>query len=196
MVPTTIPSSQWISPTFWLALNLVINVSNSSTSADCSSPHGPHVQNRLGSALSPHNATFGYRAYCIHSKKGGGIEAVSAMEESELKKGVAEFYDESSWVVEGIWGDHLHHGIYFVDDPSHQEEQKAFASLPRAAQIRTIQATQIRTIDEALRFAAVLGFSLSLLRRHGAGKICDLSSLCTWLCFVVLEYKTFTLKQF
>ena len=72
------------------------------------------------------------------------------MEEAELKEGVAELYDESSWVMEGIWGDHLHHGIYFVDDPSYRDEEKAFASLPRAAQIRNIQAAQIRTIDEAL----------------------------------------------
>ncbi|KAJ8442704.1 hypothetical protein Cgig2_001797 [Carnegiea gigantea] len=61
----------------------------------------------------------------------------------------------------GIWGDHLQHGMYFVDDPSHQEKQKAFASLPRAAQIRTIHAAQIRTIDEALRFAAISGSALS-----------------------------------
>lgn len=77
------------------------------------------------------------------------------MEETEPTKGVAELYDRSSSVTEDVLGDHLHTGIYFVDGSSHQEEEKAFASLPRPDLIRIIRAAQVRTIDEALRFAAV-----------------------------------------
>ncbi|KAJ8442703.1 hypothetical protein Cgig2_001796 [Carnegiea gigantea] len=77
------------------------------------------------------------------------------MAEAEPTKGVAELYDYSSSVMEGILGEHVHHGIYFFDDPSYQGEERTFASLPRADLIRIIQAAQVRTIDEALRFAAV-----------------------------------------
>ncbi|KAJ8442701.1 hypothetical protein Cgig2_001794 [Carnegiea gigantea] len=78
-----------------------------------------------------------------------------SVEEAEPTKGVAELYDRSSSVTEDILGDHLHTGIYFVDGSSHQEEETAFASLPRPDLIRIIRAAQVRTIDEALRFAAV-----------------------------------------
>jgi len=64
----------------------------------------------------------------------------------ELKKGIAELYDESSGIWEDIWGDHMHHGFY---DPS----QEASLSHHKAA--------QIRLIEEALRFAGVSGSSFS-----------------------------------
>ncbi|KAJ0970920.1 hypothetical protein J5N97_018879 [Dioscorea zingiberensis] len=67
--------------------------------------------------------------------------ALRAMAAEEgLRKGIAEFYDESSGLWESIWGEHMHHGFY---DPSLP------ASLPDH------RSAQIRMIEEALRFAGV-----------------------------------------
>lgn len=60
-----------------------------------------------------------------------------------LKEDIAGLYDESSGVWEAICGDHLHHGYY---DPG--DAASMGADLHRA---------QVRTIDEALAFAAVSG---------------------------------------
>ncbi|KAF2306748.1 hypothetical protein GH714_021120 [Hevea brasiliensis] len=57
-----------------------------------------------------------------------------------LKKGIAEFYDESS----GICGDHMHHGFY---DPNVQV----------SGSLSDHRAAQIRMIEEALRFGGVPG---------------------------------------
>lgn len=57
-----------------------------------------------------------------------------------LKKGIAEFYDESSGIWEDIWGDHMHHGFYDGDSPASLSDHRL---------------AQIRMIDEALRFASV-----------------------------------------
>lgn len=72
-------------------------------------------------------------------------------EESErammLRKGIAEFYDESSGLWENIWGEHMHHGFY---DPG------TVASLPDH------RSAQIRMIEQSLRFASVPGRSLPI----------------------------------
>ncbi|RWR89652.1 putative tocopherol O-methyltransferase, chloroplastic isoform X1 [Cinnamomum micranthum f. kanehirae] len=60
--------------------------------------------------------------------------------EVQLKKGIAEFYDESSRVWENVWGDHMHHGFY---------DARVQAS------ISDHRSAQIRMIEEALTFAAV-----------------------------------------
>ncbi|GJP83879.1 hypothetical protein CLOP_g13980 [Closterium sp. NIES-67] len=39
-------------------------------------------------------------------------EAAAPVAEAELKRGIAEFYDESSAVWVEIWGEHMHHGYY------------------------------------------------------------------------------------
>ncbi|CAD6256121.1 unnamed protein product [Miscanthus lutarioriparius] len=57
-----------------------------------------------------------------------------------LKEDIAGLYDESSGVWERICGDHLHHGFYEPGD---------------AASVPDVRRAQIRTIDEALAFAAV-----------------------------------------
>ncbi|ONK71612.1 uncharacterized protein A4U43_C04F10480 [Asparagus officinalis] len=57
-----------------------------------------------------------------------------------LKKGIAEFYDESSGLWENIWGDHMHHGYY----------DKGVS-----ADISDHRSAQIRMVEEALRFAGV-----------------------------------------
>ncbi|KAK4776594.1 hypothetical protein SAY86_005282 [Trapa natans] len=57
-----------------------------------------------------------------------------------LKKGIAEFYDESSGIWENIWGDHMHHGFY--DDGS-------------SVSLSDHRLAQIRMIEEALSFASV-----------------------------------------
>jgi len=61
-----------------------------------------------------------------------------------LKEDIAGLYDESSGVWERICGDHLHHGFYEPGD---------------AASVPDVRRAQIRTIDEALAFAAVPGAS-------------------------------------
>lgn len=63
-----------------------------------------------------------------------------------LKKGIAEFYDESSGMWEDIWGDHMHHGFYDPDSTVSVSDHRA---------------AQIRMIDEALRFAGLSGRFLS-----------------------------------
>lgn len=66
----------------------------------------------------------------------------SSLNTAELQKGIAGFYDESSGLWEGIWGEHMHHGFYdsasssSVSDSDHR-------------------VAQIRMIEEALRFAGV-----------------------------------------
>ncbi|CAN1246485.1 Probable tocopherol O-methyltransferase, chloroplastic [Linum grandiflorum] len=69
-------------------------------------------------------------------------EAAAVEMQKELKKGIAEFYDESSGVWEDIWGDHMHHGFYEPDARVSGSESDH-------------RAAQIRMIEESLRFAAV-----------------------------------------
>ncbi|MED6183263.1 Tocopherol O-methyltransferase, chloroplastic [Stylosanthes scabra] len=57
-----------------------------------------------------------------------------------LKKGIAEFYDESSAVWEDIWGDHMHHGFYPPDSTVSLSDHRA---------------AQIRMIEQALAFASL-----------------------------------------
>ncbi|KAF5735303.1 Gamma-tocopherol methyltransferase [Tripterygium wilfordii] len=64
----------------------------------------------------------------------------AALTTVELRKGIAEFYDESSGLWENIWGDHMHHGFY---DPNAE------------ASISDHRTAQLRMIEEALRFAGV-----------------------------------------
>ena len=61
-------------------------------------------------------------------------------ETSLLRKGIAEFYDESSGVWENIWGDHMHHGFYEPD---------------ATVSVSDHRSAQIRMIEESLRFAGV-----------------------------------------
>lgn len=69
------------------------------------------------------------------------------VESSTLKKGIAEFYDESSGMWEDIWGEHMHHGFYDPDaDVSLSDHRSA----------------QIRMVEESLRFASVSGSPLSI----------------------------------
>ena len=63
-----------------------------------------------------------------------------------LKEDIAGLYDESSGVWERICGEHLHHGFY----------EPAGDATPVRPDVRR---AQIRTIDEALAFAAVQGAS-------------------------------------
>lgn len=73
------------------------------------------------------------------------LNAVPASAAETLRKGIAEFYDESSGVWEDIWGDHMHHGFY---DPASD------------VSISDHRAAQIRMIEESLRFASLSGTSL------------------------------------
>ncbi|XP_068340473.1 tocopherol O-methyltransferase, chloroplastic-like [Pyrus communis] len=70
------------------------------------------------------------------------VVETTAMDVVELKKGIAELYDESSGLWENIWGDHMHHGYY---DPN----ADVSVSIPDH------RAAQIRMIDEVLRFAGI-----------------------------------------
>ncbi|GFP83154.1 probable tocopherol o-methyltransferase chloroplastic [Phtheirospermum japonicum] len=57
-----------------------------------------------------------------------------------LRKGIAEFYDESSGIWEDIWGDHMHHGFYEPDSVVSLSDHRS---------------AQIRMIEESLRFASL-----------------------------------------
>ncbi|KAI3799614.1 hypothetical protein L1987_34913 [Smallanthus sonchifolius] len=77
--------------------------------------------------------------------RGGAIRtksslAVTAADDQRLKKGIAEFYDESSGIWENIWGEHMHHGFY---DPD------------AVVQISDHRSAQIRVLEQALLFASV-----------------------------------------
>ena len=75
------------------------------------------------------------------------VGAASTTAPDALRKGIAEFYDESSGVWEDIWGDHMHHGFY---DPASD------------VSISDHRAAQIRMIDQSLAFASLSGTPLSL----------------------------------
>ncbi|KAG6571208.1 Tocopherol O-methyltransferase, chloroplastic, partial [Cucurbita argyrosperma subsp. sororia] len=62
------------------------------------------------------------------------------MDVDSLKKGIAEFYDESSGLWENVWGEHMHHGFYDPDSSVSLSDHRA---------------AQIRMIEETLRFAGV-----------------------------------------
>ncbi|KAJ0538141.1 putative tocopherol C-methyltransferase [Helianthus annuus] len=61
-------------------------------------------------------------------------------QQQKLKKGIAEFYDESSGMWENIWGEHMHHGYYNSDD---------------VVELSDHRSAQIRMIEQALTFASV-----------------------------------------
>ena len=65
-----------------------------------------------------------------------------ADEQQQLKKGIAEFYDESSEMWENIWGEHMHHGFYDNDAVVEPSDHRA---------------AQIRMIEQSLLFASVPG---------------------------------------
>lgn len=73
---------------------------------------------------------------------GGAVAA------DDLSKGIAEFYDESSGAWEGVWGEHMHHGFYPL-----QNDDSSSASTSRMDH----RSAQIRMIEEALRFASLPG---------------------------------------
>ncbi|GJT66253.1 gamma-tocopherol methyltransferase [Tanacetum coccineum] len=62
-------------------------------------------------------------------------------QQQELKKGIAEFYDESSLTWENIWGEHMHHGFYDNDVVD--------------VQLSDHRSAQIRMVEQALAFANV-----------------------------------------
>ena len=65
-----------------------------------------------------------------------------------LKKGIADFYDESSAIWEEVWGEHMHHGYYYTGkEKDHIKAQKDM-------------------IEESLSFAGVTdNFAKDLLRK-------------------------------
>lgn len=69
-------------------------------------------------------------------------QQVGIPNEQELKKGIADLYDESSGIWEDIWGDHMHHGYY--------EPQSS-------VQLSDHRKAQIRMIEQALSFASISG---------------------------------------
>lgn len=87
--------------------------------------------------------------------------AAAATSTEALRKGIAEFYNETSGLWEDIWGDHMHHGFYDPDssvqlsDSDHRE-------------------AQIRMIEESLRFGGVTG---SFLQSFALIRIIELDTL-------------------
>ncbi|KAL9271140.1 Gamma-tocopherol methyltransferase, chloroplastic-like protein [Drosera capensis] len=80
------------------------------------------------------------RARSVRGESVGVVEMVDGRTTEELKKGIAELYDESSGVWEDIWGEHMHHGFYPLDGVVSLDDHRD---------------AQIRMIEEALRFAGV-----------------------------------------
>ncbi|PWA57744.1 gamma-tocopherol methyltransferase [Artemisia annua] len=79
------------------------------------------------------------------SSTGGDVAVaapVSEQQQQELRKGIAEFYDESSLMWENIWGEHMHHGYYDTDAVD--------------VQLSDHRSAQIRMVEQALAFANVL----------------------------------------
>lgn len=81
-------------------------------------------------------------------KRTMSLNAAPPAAAESLRKGIAEFYDESSGVWEDIWGDHMHHGFYEPDAD---------------VSISDHRAAQIRMIEESLAFASLSGSSLAAL---------------------------------
>jgi len=99
----------------------------------------PHILHRTRGSTSRRRLTLAVVA-ASHSMEAEGKN------DGALKKGIAEFYDESSGTWENIWGDHMHHGFYDPDSTVSVSDHRA---------------AQIRMIDEALRFAGLSGRLLS-----------------------------------
>ncbi|XP_039121719.1 probable tocopherol O-methyltransferase, chloroplastic isoform X2 [Dioscorea cayenensis subsp. rotundata] len=74
----------------------------------------------------------------MRAQLAGAVQVVRDRE--ELKKGIADLYDESSKMWEGLWGEHMHHGFY---DPG----------LPGS--VAHHRRAQLRMIEETLSFAGV-----------------------------------------
>ncbi|GAB5032965.1 gamma-tocopherol methyltransferase [Nannochloropsis oceanica] len=66
---------------------------------------------------------------------------------TELKDGIATFYDESTAIWEEVWGEHLHHGYYYTG--KEKNHQKA----------------QVDMIEESLKFAGVGDVTTSGVKR-------------------------------
>ena len=66
---------------------------------------------------------------------------------TELKDGIAAFYDESTAIWEEVWGEHLHHGYYYTG--KEKDHQKA----------------QVDMIEESLKFAGVGDVATSGVKR-------------------------------
>ncbi|XP_050380424.1 tocopherol O-methyltransferase, chloroplastic isoform X2 [Argentina anserina] len=108
-----------------------------------------YVSPAAAATVFPHRSCLGLaRANIVvgaarsRTKRAFELRAVAettGMEAVELKKGIAEFYDESSEVWEDLWGDHMHHGFY---DPKADD-----------VSVSDHRAAQIRMIEEVLRFA-------------------------------------------
>ncbi|KAL8193105.1 hypothetical protein R6Q57_027009 [Mikania cordata] len=100
----------------------------------------------LTTTVTRHSRFFaGSNLQPLKRLRGGAIRAnaslpVKAADDQRLKKGIAEFYDESSGIWENIWGEHMHHGFY---DPE------------AVVQISDHRSAQIRMIEQALVFASV-----------------------------------------
>ncbi len=71
----------------------------------------------------------------------GAVGDGTPLQDVELKRGIANFYDESSNVWEDIWGEHMHHGYYepgsgaqlSIDE--HQEAQVLMVDKVRPAHL-------------------------------------------------------------
>ncbi|XP_078163832.1 gamma-tocopherol methyltransferase isoform X3 [Carex rostrata] len=103
----------------------------------------PYVPVRLlpPHQLRPHLSQVGkIRMESSSVKAQAATEVTEAPMNEGLKKGIAEFYDESSGVWESVWGDHMHHGFYESDTTASLSDHRT---------------AQIRMIEEALSFAGV-----------------------------------------
>ncbi|KAK4368800.1 hypothetical protein RND71_012592 [Anisodus tanguticus] len=87
---------------------------------------------------------------------------VGVQDQKELKKGIAELYDESFGIWEDIWGDHMHHGYY--------EPQSS-------VELSDHRAAQIRMIEQALSFASISAKGITPVQAQRAQDLADVQGL-------------------
>ncbi|XP_055821030.1 probable tocopherol O-methyltransferase, chloroplastic isoform X3 [Solanum dulcamara] len=117
----------------------------SSSSSVISSLRKPQIQNNIiqNTRRRRRIITCNYNRRRMTSAVGAmktTTSEVGIQNQQELKKGIADLYDESSGIWEDIWGDHMHHGYY-------QPQSSVSLSDHRSA--------QIRMIEQALTFASI-----------------------------------------
>lgn len=92
-------------------------------------------------------------ASCLSLSLRRGIQSLRSAprSRSDLKKGIAGFYDRSSKLWEEVWGEHMHHGYY--DPPDRTDHTQA----------------QVDMIDRLLEFSGVDGSKVDSVVDVGCG---------------------------
>ena len=85
--------------------------------------------------------------------------ALQGRSDAQLKRGIAEFYDESSGIWEDVWGEHMHHGWYEPGEKAGTMERDV--------------AAQATMIDKALELCGAADVSARCEREKRPMRILD-----------------------